>query len=85
MVKSTLVEVEVPVEEPFKYPILARHSHTREVVFFSSSSVGTVVWQPLNSALKRLGLNFDDWYDLEKHQDYWEILPKGTRIELIQE
>lgn len=85
MVNSTLIEFDVSVEEHLKYPILARHKITRVVAMFSSSNVGTIVWQPLDSKPKRLGLNFQTRYGLERSKVFWEILPKGTRIELIQE
>lgn len=85
MVKSNLIEIEVEKREPLKYPILAKNKQTREVVLFTNSQTGTIVWQPLDSVLNRLGVNFEKWLDLERNVDYWDILPKGTRIDLIQE
>ena len=78
-VKSVLA-LGVEIKEP-TFPVLCKYKESDFTVMFNDYTCGTVVHS--NESEVIVGTYRSNWYKWNDKK-YWEVLPKGTTVTLIQ-
>ena len=84
MIETRLIEPDGRKDEgKLSFPLMAKRAADDMVILFSNEQSGMVIQHSTTGASYAKGVYRDDWYPVT-NSNFWEILPRGYGVAIIQ-